>query len=625
MKNTSKISGKRTFTLSLAALGVVFGDIGTSPLYAVRECFYGDFGVEPTSVNIMGAISLIFWALILVISIKYLILILRADNNGEGGILALMELVLPKKKKTKRLVILTLGLFGAALLYGDGMITPAISVLSATEGLKIATPFFEPYVIIITILILTGLFIFQKRGTHGVGMIFGPLILIWFLCLATLGVFSIVKTPQILEAANPYHAVEFFMVHHWHGIFILGAVFLVVTGGEALYADIGHFGKTPIRWAWFTVVLPCLVLNYFGQGALLLRDPSLIENPFYHLAPKWSLYPLVIIATIATIIASQAIITGAFSLTFQALQLGYFPRIKVVHTSEKEEGQIYMPHVNWIIFIGTISLVLAFQTSGRLASAYGIAVTTTMVITTILAFIAMRKLWKWPLIITIFVTIFLLIIDLSFLYANIDKIPDGGWVPLLVAAGIYFIMTTWYKGRRILSVQLTKIMEPLNRFVKNLDVKDIKRVPSTAIYFSQSLDRTPPALIQNVNLNKVVHEQVIIITIHYKSVPHVGEDKRIKLKKLEKGFYKVIITYGYMDRTNVPKSIELLKKFDMEFDASELVYFIGRETIIANGTLGMPEWRENIFSFLSRNSQRATRYFKLPPKQVFEIGTNIVM
>lgn len=610
--------------LSLAALGVVFGDIGTSPLYAVRECFYGDFGIDPTPVNVMGAISLIFWALILVISLKYLTFILRADNDGEGGILALMELVLPQKKSTRRKIILTMGLFGAALLYGDGMITPAISVLSATEGLKVATPFFEPYVVIITVVILIGLFIFQKRGTHGVGMIFGPLILVWFVIIAVLGVSSIIETPEILRAVNPYHAIKFFQINSWHGIFMLGAVFLVVTGGEALYADIGHFGKKPIRWSWFTIVLPCLLMNYFGQGALLLRDTTKLENPFYHLAPEWALYPLVIIATIATIIASQAIITGAFSITFQALQLGYFPRLKVVHTSEEEEGQIYMPHINWMIFIGTISLVLTFQTSSNLAAAYGIAVTTAMVLTTTMSFVAMRKLWNWPLPVAIAVTFLLYCIDLSFLFANIDKIPDGGWVPLLVAGFIYFIMATWSRGRRLLGIELSKIMEPLEEYIEKLD-DDIRRIPSTAIYFTKAPGRTPPALIQNLKHNKVLHEQVVIASVNFKSVPRVPPDERVNLKSMGKGFFRLLISYGYMDRTNLPLTISQIKDDELKIDLDNIAYCVGRETLIINGKLGMPEWRETIFAFLSRNSQRATRYFNLPPEKVFEVGTNIEM
>ena len=623
MEKEQKKSSKRLFILSLTAIGVVFGDIGTSPLYAVRECFYGDFGVEPTRLNIMGALSMIFWALILVISIKYLILILRADNDGEGGILALMQLILPKKRNTKRTVILAMGLFGAALLYGDGMITPAISVLSAVEGLNITTSFFEPYIMVITIAILFGLFIFQKRGTKGVGIIFGPLILLWFVSIAALGVVSIIRNPEILSAVNPYYAIKFFGVHNWHGIFILGAVFLVVTGGEALYADIGHFGKKPIRIAWFCIVLPCLLMNYFGQGALLLNKPELFQNPFYHLAPSWGLYPLVFIATMATIIASQAVITGAYSLTFQALQLGFFPRLTVKHTSEKEEGQIYMPFVNWILFIGTISLVLLFKSSGNLAAAYGVAVTTTMVITTLLAFVAMQKLWKWALPTAILVTVLLLCIDLSFFFANIDKIPDGGWFPLVIAGIIYLIMTTWHKGRRILNIELTKIMEPLDRFINNLSQKNMLKIPGTAIYFSRSRDRTPPALVLNLRHNKLIHQQVIVLSVNFESAPRIPVKKRLLLTPLSNGFYSAQITYGYLDRTNIPHAIELIKNEGVEIDHARLTYFIGRETLIVSGKMGMPIWRETIFAILSRNAQRATRYFNLPAGQVFEVGTNV--
>lgn len=626
MEKTKDASKKHLFILSLAALGVVFGDIGTSPLYAVRECFYGDYGIAATSANIMGAISLIFWALIIVISFKYLTIVLRADNDGEGGILALMELVIPKRKKTKRRVILIMGLFGAALLYGDGMITPAISVLSATEGLKIATPFFEPFIVPITVVILIGLFAFQKRGTQGIGMIFGPLILIWFLSLAGLGISSIIKTPEILEAVNPYYAVQFFQINRLHGIFILGAVFLVVTGGEALYADIGHFGKLPIRWSWFTIVLPCLLLNYFGQGALLLRSPEYIVNPFYHLVPDWAIYPMVILATIATIIASQAIITGAFSLTYQALQLGFLPRVKVVHTSAKEEGQIYMPHVNWIIFLGTITLVLSFQSSSKLAAAYGIAVTTTMVITSLLTFIAMKDLWKWKMKYAIPLTIFFLAIDSAFLYANIDKIPDGGWIPIIIAIGIYFVMTTWSKGRRILNVQLNKIMEPLACFIKRVLKDTPSEVPGIAIYLTSSPERTPHALIKNLEHNKIVHKKIFILSVKYKSRPHVAKENRLQINHIKERFYKITVNYGYMDRNNIPEAIGLLSsRHDFKFSDKEINYFLGRETIIVNGKMGMPVWREIIFVWLSRNSQRATRYFNLPPGQVFEVGSNIVL
>ena len=616
-------SSKRLLILSLTAIGVVFGDIGTSPLYAVRECFFGEFSVEPTVPNIMGALSLIFWALILVISIKYLIIVLRADNDGEGGILALMELVIHKKKNRRRFVILAMGLFGAALLYGDGMITPAISVLSAVEGLKIVTPLFEPYVIIITLVILLGLFVFQKRGTKGVGIVFGPLILLWFASIASLGVSSIIKTPEILKAINPYYAFEFFNLHNFRGIFILGAVFLVVTGGEALYADIGHFGKKPIRLGWFIVVLPSLVLNYFGQGALLLRNPELASSPFYHLAPSWALIPLVILATIASVIASQAVITGAYSLTLQALQLGFLPRLTVTHTSEKEEGQIYMPQVNWILFIGTISLVLLFKSSGNLAAAYGVAVTTTMVITTLLAFIAMRKLWHWKFSMAIVVSVLLLCIDFSFFLANIDKIPDGGWFPLVIAGSIYLIMTTWYKGRRMLGVKLTKIMEPIDNFIKKINEEDIQRVSGTAICFTRTFDRVPTALVHNLKHNKVIHEQIIVLSVQFKSSPRIPMGKRLVLSNLDKGFYSAQINYGFMDRTNIPQAIELIKSKGIKINMDQVSYFLGRETLIVSGKMGMPIWRETLFAALSKNAQRATRYFKLPAEKVFEVGTNI--
>lgn len=613
---------KRLRNLTLAALGIVFGDIGTSPLYAIKECFHGDFGVDPTQLNILGAISLIFWALILVISLKYLTLVFKADNEGEGGILALTQLVLPKKKSFRRAIILTMGLFGAALLYGDGMITPAISVLSATEGLEIAAPHLQPFIIPITLAILFGLFLFQKKGSTKVGLIFGPMILLWFLVLAVLGVSSIIQKPEILKAINPYYAYNFFQINNWHGIFILGAVFLVVTGGEALYADIGHFGKKPIRLAWYAIVLPSLILNYLGQGALLLNDPTWVKNPFYHMAPTWSLYPLVFLATIATVIASQAVISGAFSLTFQALQLGYLPRLRVVHTSEEEEGQIYMPHVNWLLFVGTTSLVITFKSSGNLAAAYGIAVTTTMVITTLLAFIAMRNLWKWNLGISITATIFLLAIDLSFLTANIDKIPEGGWFPLMIAGSIYLIMTTWHKGQKILNREVTKIVEPIEETIERVKNNDIK-IPGTAIYFTRNKKRTPPSMIHNLKHNKYLHEQIIFLIVNFHQTPRIPKANRLSFNDLGNGFYLASINYGYMERTNIPEAINLIKNKGIEIDDNQISYFLGRETLVLRGKLGMSIWRETLFDFLARNEQRATRYFNLPPDRVFEVGTNV--
>jgi KUP system potassium uptake protein len=622
--NKTKSETKQLSILSLAALGIVFGDIGTSPLYAVRECFYGTFSVVPTTTNIFGAFSLIFWALILVISVKYLILVLRADNEGEGGILALMFLVLPKKKNSKRYkVILVMGLFGAALLYGDGMITPAISVLSAIEGLKIATPLFSPFVIPITLGILFGLFYFQKIGTNKVGFIFGPLLLLWFIAIAALGIHSIMMHPEILKAINPYYAINFFAINHWHGIIILGAVFLVVTGGEALYADIGHFGKKPIRLAWFIIVLPSLLMNYFGQGALLLHDSSLAINPFYYLAPEWAIYPLVVMAAMATVIASQAVISGAFSLTFQALQLGYLPRVTVIHTSDNKRGQIYIPQINWILFLGTITLVLAFKTSANLAAAYGVAITTTMVITTVLAFFAMHNLWKWRLSISIAIAAFLLSIDLSFFLANIGKIPDGGWFPLAIASCIYLVMVTWHKGRKTVNLQYRKFSGLLNDFILKYKEHPSGRVIGTAIYFNNNPTHIPPALFLNLKYNKVVHKQVIFLSVVFKSEAHITKKERLVFVDLGNGFYTATIYYGFMDINNIPEAIKLIREKGITIDDSELTYVLGRETFIAIEKNGMSLWRKLLFVFLSHNSMSATRYFDLPKEQVLEIGSQM--
>ena len=459
------------------------------------------------------------------------------------------------------MLMLAMGLFGAALLYGDGMITPAISVLSAIEGLKVATPLLSPFVIPITLGILLGLFFFQKRGTTKVGFVFGPLLLIWFITIAVLGFNSIIQHPEILKAINPIYAIHFFMIHHWHGIFILGAVFLVVTGGEALYADIGHFGKKPIRLAWFIVVLPALLINYFGQGALLLGDATLATNPFYYLAPGWAIYPLVFMAAMATVIASQAIISGAFSLTFQALQLGYLPRVAVIHTSNDKRGQIYIPQINWLLFIGTISLVLFFKSSANLAAAYGVAITTTMVITTLLAFNAMYKLWKWKLATSIAVAVFLLVFDLSFFSANISKIPDGGWFPLIIASGIYLVMTTWQKGRRIVSLQYQRLTGQLSSFIQKYNQNPSNRIAGTAIYFNSNPANTPPSLILNLKHNKVIHEQVIFLSVIFKSEAHIPIKQRLEFIRFGNGFYQAIINYGFMDHNNIKQAIELIRVY----------------------------------------------------------------
>lgn len=611
----------RLLKISLATLGIVFGDIGTSPLYALRECFHGEHAMAVTDANIYGVLSLIFWSLILVISVKYLILILKADNNGEGGILALMELVIPIKKSKKYFFILTIGLFGAALLYGDGMITPAISVLSAMEGLEVATPMFKPYIVPITIVILLCLFLFQKKGTQGVGMIFGPVVLIWFTTLAALGLNAIFRNPTILHALNPVYAIKFFYLNGFEGLTVLSAVFLVVTGGEALYADMGHFGRKPIRLSWFYVVLPCLVINYFGQGALLLENHQFAVNPFYHLAPKWALYPLVIIAAFATVIASQAVISGAFSLTYQAMQLGFMPRFKVVHTSENEKGQIYLPQLNWMLFIATIGLVVFFKTSSNLAAAYGVAVSTTMVITTLLAYIAMTKLWKWNIVLAGAITIFFLTIDTSFFIANIIKVPDGGWFPLAVAGIIYFIMSTWYKGRRMMSIQLQKVTDPLKKFAQYYKNKAQHTVSGTAIYLTSNAVHTPPTLVFNLKHNKVLHERIIILTVKYHNVPHVNVTDSIHIDKIDDRIQHVNIGYGYRDNTDIPKALEQVE--DQLHLGKDVTYVLGRESVVITKNTGMHPIREGLFEFLSRNSVRATRYFNLPNNDVFEVGSQI--
>lgn len=560
--------------LSLAAVGVVYGDIGTSPLYALRECFHGSHAVSPTQSNILGVLSLIIWSLILVISVKYLVVILRADNQGEGGILALMELVLPRRGRRKK-AILILGIFGAALLYGDGTITPAISVLSAIEGLEVTTPVFEPYIVPLTLFILFLLFLLQQRGTGKVGMLFGPVMTIWFLVIAGTGLIHILDEPMVLASFNPLHAIEFFFRHGYRSLFILGAVFLVVTGGEALYADIGHFGRFPIRTAWFCLVLPALLLNYLGQGALLLGDSSLAFNPFYNLTPDWALYPMVILATFATIIASQAIISGIFSLTFQALQLGYLPWLKVRHTSEDERGQIYIPKVNWVLFVVTSGVVLAFQRSGNLAAAYGVAVSTTMVITTLLGYMAMTVLWKWNKWTAIPLTLFFLIIDFAFFGANMLKIHEGGWYPLLVGGLIYLIMSVWSEGQETIKRQFRHYAKPLKSYIRDIDMRKIKKVPGTAIFLSPSPLVTPPTFIQNLQHNRVIHRKIFFFSVCYGNIPFIRSENRIRMDKLSPGYYRVVIRYGFMNRTDIRAVIRIIQNKYLKIDLEDTAFAAG--------------------------------------------------
>jgi KUP system potassium uptake protein len=619
------LRGRRLLTLSLAALGVVYGDIGTSPLYAMRECFYGPHGIEPTRGNVVGVLSLIFWALILVISIKYLVFVMRADNRGEGGILSLTSLAtrLQEPARGKHWILVAMGLFGAALLYGDGMITPAISVLSAVEGLEIATPLFVPYVTVITVVILIGLFLIQRFGTGGVGKLFGPVTLIWFLTIAALGVAQIATTPAVLAAVNPYYAIDFFLRNGWQGYFILGAVVLVITGGESLYVDLGHFGARPIRLVWFSVVLPALLLNYFGQGALLISNPGAAENPFYLLVPKGLLYPMVVLATCATVIASQAVISGAFSITRQAIQLGYLPRMRIDHTSSATIGQIYIPAINWGLLLACVLLVVFFRSSSNLAAAYGVAVITAMTITSLMFAVVARTRWRWSRWVVLALALLFLTVDLSFFGANIVKIADGGWFPLAVAAMVFLLMTTWRKGRRVLADRLRGGSVSFAAFIARARQQQLVRVPGTAVFMYSNRDGMPPALLQNVRHNKVLHERVIILTVETKEVSHVNAEERVEVEPRGDGFYTVFIRYGFMDYPDIPAALEQADKSGLAYRPKATTYFLGRETLIATEKEGLSPWRGELFAVMARNARRATIFFRIPPDCVIEIGTQI--
>lgn len=613
-------------SLTLGALGVVYGDIGTSPLYAFRESFHDEYGLAVIPENVLGILSLIFWALITIISVKYLAFVMQADNRGEGGILALTALISPQRRISRhsyRYRLILLGLFGTALLYGDGIITPAISVLSAVEGLQVATPFFDPYIVPITIVILVGLFLLQRSGTARVGRIFGPATLVWFIVLALLGIRWIVREPSVLAAISPHYAVGFFSHNGWHGFLVLGSVFLVVTGGEALYADMGHFGKRPIRLAWFIVVLPALLLNYFGQGALLLQHPEAVENPFYRMAPEWALYPIVVIATLATVIASQALITGAFSLTMQAVQLGYLPRVEIDHTSAAERGQIYIPGINWMLMVACIALVIAFGSSSNLAAAYGVAVTTTMVVTTLLLFTVERERWQWPLSTALAFTTFFMVIDLAFWGANLIKIPDGGWFPLVIGALVFTLMTTWKRGRLILSQRLGAGTMRFAQFAEKMRTDRVTHVPGTAVFMYSDPEATPPALLHNVKHNKVLHEKVILLSVITEEIPHVASTERVEVHKLENGFSRVTLHYGFMETPNVPRDLALARHAGLPLKMKEVSYFLGRERLFASKQPGMAIWREKLFAIMSRNARPATDFFRLPPDRVVELGAQI--
>ena len=632
--STSPIEGgsRRLLPLTLTALGVVYGDIGTSPLYAMRECFFGSHSVPPTHDNVLGVLSLIIYSLLLVISIKYVAIVMRADNQGEGGVLALTSLI-PGRGGTVggaarlavgRPVLIALGIFGTALLYGEGMITPAISVLGATEGLEVATVFFRPYVVPLTVVILIGVFVIQKYGTHRVGSFFGPIMIVWFTTITVLGVIWIVRAPAVLAAFDPLYAVNFFRVNGSTGFAVLGAVVLVATGAEALYADMGHFGKHPIRVAWFALVLPSLVLNYLGQGALLLRQPD-SEHPFFLLAPSWALYPLVALATAAAIIASQALISGAFSITRQAIQLGLAPRLDVEHTSAREMGQIYIPQVNWALMFATLTIVVGFGSSSALAAAYGLGVTLTMVITGLLLFVVMTERWRWPVAAAAAVMALFLTIDLAFFGANALKIPQGGWVTVSIALLLFTLMTTWKTGRRLVAERLTARAVPLDDFIEMIGSVRPARVPGTAVFMTAQPVGTPPALAHNVRYNKVLHNHVIVLTVSTAQQPHVPADDRVSIEGVGHDLFNVRVQYGFMDDPDVPAALMQARAQGLPLDPDDLTYFLGRETIIVTERRGMAVWREKLFVLMARNAVRPNTFFRLPPERVVELGVQVEM
>jgi KUP system potassium uptake protein len=581
--------------------------------------------VSPTHDNVLGLLSLIFWALILVISVKYLGFVMRADNGGEGGMIALTALVTPTTPGGRRRhrVLVLLGLFGASLLYGDGMITPAISVLSAVEGLEVMTPVFVPYVIPITITILVALFAVQSHGTARIGAIFGPVMLLWFLVLGTLGAVQVVQHPAVLLALNPIYAVRFFSLNGAHGPVVLGSVFLVVTGGEALYADMGHFGRRPIKLSWFGLVLPMLLLNYYGQGALVLTDPTAAEHPFFRLAPSWALMPLVALSTLATVIASQAVISGAFSLTRQAVQLGYLPRVDIEHTSETAIGQIYIPGLNWLLMAACIGLVLGFRSSSALAAAYGVAVTTDMVLTSVLFFVVARKRWKWSLAAAASLVTAFLIVDLSFWGASLIKIPSGGWFPLVVAVVVFTIMTTWSTGRAILAERIAERTIPMEVLLTELRTVPPLKVPGTAVYMARNAAMVPHALLQNLRHNGIIHERVIVLALLTEATARVPDAQRVELEEIAPGIHRVVGKFGFAEDPDVPCLLELLATAGLTVDPATSSFFLGRETLFATDRPGMAIWRERLFTVLARNARRATSYFRLPRERVCEIGAEI--
>ena len=608
--------------LALGALGIVYGDIGTSPLYAFREAFEHQH-LDPTNeVNALGVVSIAFWALIIIISIKYLAIMMRADNHGEGGILALTAMIMPRGAGSRKISFaVALGIFGTALLYGDGLITPAISVLSAVEGVQEATTALDSFIIPIAVGILAVLFLFQKRGTGGIGRVFGPIMVVWFATLAILGLNQVVQRPSVLKAMNPVYAYDFFAASPMTAFLTLGSIFLVVTGGEALYADMGHFGRRPIQVSWYCFVLPALLLNYFGQAALILGDPEAVERPFFKLAPEWAVVPLVILATMATVIASQALISGAFSLTVQAVQLDYLPRVKIRHTSSDHRGQVYVPLVNCMLMIGCIGLVLTFQSSKNLAAAYGIAVTSTMAITTMLFYILAVNRWNWSKLKALAVTVPLLAIDLAFLGANIPKIPHGGWFPLLIAVGLLVQMMTWRKGRQLVAARIHRGERPIGEVLD--EYAKVARVPGTAVFMFKDLGKAPPALVNNLKHNKVLHKCTLIVAVETAEVPRVSISERSIVTKVEPGVFQILLRFGFTEEPNVVEALSLVNERGLEFDLEDSTFFLGHESIIAGKVPGMNPWLEHLFVLLNRGADSAGRFFNLPNDKIFEVGSHV--
>ena len=612
-------------TLSLAALGVVFGDIGTSPLYAIRECFHGEYSIPVTTDNVLGVLSLLVWAILLIVTVKYLTFIMKADNEGEGGILALTSLIIShsKKNKTERWLLVAIGLFGASLLFGDGMITPAISVLSAVEGVQIIAPEFSVLAIPMTIVILIGLFLFQHHGTAKVGALFGPVILVWFTAIGIFGFIEIVRYPQILMAISPYYGISFLMNNHVHGFMVLGAVFLSVTGAEALYADMGHFGRRPIRLTWLVIVFPALLLNYFGQGAFLLASPESSNNPFYSLVPSWGLIPMVLLATMATIIASQALITGVFSLVQQAIQLGYLPRVTIKHTSASHIGQIYVPAANWSLMIATVGLVAGFGSSSKLASAYGVAVTATMLISAILFYFVAKDLWNWNrLAVNLLVGLFV-IMDLSFFTASMSKLFHGAWFPLVIGLVCFTLMVTWQQGRSLLLKQIQERTLTLGEFSESLAIQSPQRVNGQAIYLTANPDIVPIALLHNMRHNKVLHSEVGLLHFSTERVPRVPNSRKVEVTQLGDGMYKIIARYGYMEYPNIRQVLALANQQGMHFKANAISFFLNREKIVVVMKTQMSVWRKKLFGLMARNALSASAYYDLPSGQVIEIGVQV--